>query len=334
MRPGLVALARLLALPVLFALPLPAPASAVRPDTRLQSEAGGDTVPCARYVIIHDAHEGSHALDQAFGAAYGTFSFLEIADGRETGSLTEEVLEAFATGDQPRLALLVERAYRNMKSRRPSVISNYIGIKDVDCASGRVMGALARESKPAMYAHPGVAIFLIVRTDLMRWALSLTKSVTSSCPHPQFGGCNDAGKHRVNLVELKNTARKLVSKWKRKSRFAQRIARGEHLGPAAPLDCSRVYVVTYEAFLESKDRVVRSMFSHVQRASALAKAVPMPSRRVFKKVHSENISDWVENYQEVEKMFRLARFPLWADILQETGFTQLCPQLARPPARR
>ncbi|KAJ1625856.1 hypothetical protein T492DRAFT_910572 [Pavlovales sp. CCMP2436] len=302
-----------------------------------RSPAAGKSVSCTRYVIVHDAHEGSHGLEGAMSQAHGTFSMAEIADGRETGPLTKVAMAAFAQGDQPLLARLVERAYRNLTMTRPQdareIFAPLLGIKDVDCAAGQIIGALARDDQPEMFAHHDVAIFVLVRTDLMRWALSLSKSITKGCMHPQFGGCTDKGKHRVDLLELKQTALELVSHWKLKGWFAKRTARGDHLGSGATLDCSRVYFVSYEAFLDSNGAVVDAMFSHLQRFSPLARSLPTPRPNVFKKVHSEKISGWIENYQEVYNMFMVERFPTFADILHESGFAQLCPQQAKPSAR-
>ncbi|KAJ1636653.1 hypothetical protein T492DRAFT_1140976 [Pavlovales sp. CCMP2436] len=286
-------------------------------------------VPCARYVLIHEGHEGSHAIEDEMARSFGTFSIREIGDGRQTGKLTEAVRSAFATGNKTQLSLLFETASRDTPDRN-SYLKRARGIKEVNCTAGQVIGALAHIEQSAMFADPGVAIFVLVRTDLMRWALSLSKSVTArGCINPQFGLCaRPEGKHHINIPKLKQEARKLISKWKGKAKFATHIARGKHLGSGASFRCPRVLLVSYEAFLEGRDEVVSHMFAHVQRHNRLAKSLPTPHPQVegVKKVHLNEIEKWVSNYQEVQNMFQKARFPSFVDVVRESGFAELCPQ--------
>jgi hypothetical protein len=119
-------------------------------------------------------------------------------------------------------------------------------------------------------------------------------------------------------------------------RYAKKIVSGEHLhsgrrssGGARTVDCSRVHFVQYEAFLENQTAVVDGMFAHLRATQSGARSWPRaagdPTVPKVTKVHSNDISTFVENYKEVSQMFAGSRFSSFADVLRSEHFDTLCP---------
>jgi hypothetical protein len=290
---------------------------------------GSESPACARFVIVHEAHEGSHAIEQAMTREFGTLPFNEMFDGREIGTGWEltQARGAFARGDKDAL-LQIMRAKGFNGYKTSAMLPD---IAKYDCARGGVMSAIVRPTQLATWMNPHVAVFILVRTDAMRFALSLAKEVTSGCPYPQFGKCDGVarGKRELSLKELRGTVETTILRvWRAKARTALSVVRGEHVGEGVALDCSRAKFVFYEAFVDAPDQVTADMWAHLERVSQGAAKWQTGALKVdlaVKKQHSDKISSFVANAHDVYDMFTFAHLPTFADVLEESGFLKLCP---------
>jgi hypothetical protein len=291
-------------------------------------------------VIVHSLHEGSHAIEAALSQAHGTTALRELFDGRELGpSVLPPARGAFARGDLAELTKIVAGRQAQLANHDPhwQSLNRVLDLlRSTDCSRGQALSALVRtEDGLAAYAHPDMVYFVLVRLDLMRWALSTAREVMADCPHPQFGGCNPS-RYKVTKRGVQLAAGKCVRRWTIKVRYVKRIVSGEHLhsgqrssGGARTVDCSRVHLVQYEAFLDNETGVVDGMFAHLRATQTGARSWPRaagdPAVASFKKVHSNDISTFVDNAAEVSKMFAGSHFSSFANVLRSEHFDTLCP---------
>jgi hypothetical protein len=280
--------------------------------------------------LIHSAHEGSHAIEQAMMQDYGVLGLGEVFDKSLWQNFAQQrrIQAAFAQGDKTTVQRMLR--HREIDAVGTTKQSGRLGnVLRFNCGKGRVMGANVRTLQHVSYSHPRVAVFILVRTDLMRHALSLAKEVVQECLHPQFGACKEASERkRISLPDLrKNIETHLLKIWRDKARAAVAVVRGEHLGSSYGSDCDRLRFVTYEAFLDSPKEVTAGMWAHIKRVSGgLAKKGETPaSRLAVHRVHDSQISSFIENVREVYDMFQFAHLPTFADILEQEGFFKLCP---------
>lgn len=289
----------------------------------LLSEPG----PCPRFGLIHTEHEGSHAIAQAFSQEYGSPQLLELLDvwywpNRE-GAL-HRARNAFFAGNLHSLGRLLKL------STFPHKTSIHIPT-NVECQQGMIVGALLRTKivERAAYFGGTLSVFVLVRTDLMRWALSFPEANGDPCRHPQFGGClASSAKQVVNVTGLLRKAHELVEIWRRKERFAVRLAKSLLRCPA---------FVLYEDFLTSNQAVIQGMFTHVARDARLTKGT-MPGKMEsyslrtaghvlvsgFRKQHDANISSWVANADDVLDHFSRSSYPTWDQVIGTSSFSRIC----------
>jgi hypothetical protein len=168
------------------------------------ARAASNTTGCPRFVIVHSLHEGSHAIEAALSQAHGTTPLLELFDGRQLGhSLLPRARLAFARGDVAELAEIVAGRQAQLANHDKDwrLLNGVLDkLRRTDCSRGQALSALMRpEDNVAAYGHSDMVFFVLVRLDLMRWALSTAREVMADCPHPQFGTCN-ASSHQVSMA--------------------------------------------------------------------------------------------------------------------------------------
>lgn len=146
-----------------------------------------------------------------------------------------------------------------------------------------------------------VTVFCLVRQDILRWALSKYHGDGTGKPgHLQF----DLARGRLNRAQMDkihvNCRRlsKIIDQCRRshlqKHQFISQISQ-------AGLN---VYPLFYEDFLNDKKNYFQDFFDAIETSVTEAEIEAAISRKgIFEKVHSSDISDFVENSEEVLEKF-------------------------------
>lgn len=287
-----------------------------------------EQVPCPRFALIHSAHEGSHAIAQAFANDYGSPQLLELMDNRHwPGALDvlRRVKLAFFAGELDTLGMLLQNStYLDHPIHIPT---------EEECHRGMVVGALLRRDivKLTTYVKGTLSIFILIRTDLMRWALSFPQTNDVNCLHPQFGKCATSSiKQVVNVTALVGQVNKLVSDWRQKAKTAVQVAKA--------LRCPAF--ILYEDFLASNRAVTKAMLTQLAHDADLANSTAPGDVRVlrqedhalpvvFRKQHGHDIRSWVANADDVIHHFAESTYPTWEQVSEASGFSRFCPAEAK-----
>jgi len=153
-----------------------------------------------------------------------------------------------------------------------------------------------------------VVVFIAVRQDVFRWGLSKYHGDgTGKKGHLQFKLASgeidkgDIGKISVDTDRLERIIAKCEEAHTLKRRLLEKLA-------AAGI---RAYPLLYEDFLENKPRFFAETLAHLgMQVSPEEIESALGQGAVFKKVHSDDISSFVENHEEVKRKFA-DRFVSW-----------------------
>lgn len=286
---------------------------------------------CPRYGLVHDAHEGAHAIAQSFGMQYGSVEFLEVFDVRnwyDVGDLKPEGKKSRARAIRSFLAGRMSNFNELLRQSRYDLRHTTLPT-DSMCSRGLVTGALMRPDMSwHLAASAGIVYFVLVRTDLERWALSFPPN--GDCRDPQFRSCTlTPGKVSYPLAVLKERVTKLLFAWRLKLSFVDSLL--EKVGNA----CDLLHIVTYEQFLARPEAVIRGLMGSIVRA-AKAGVVHFPRdvRGIFpnatrfwipfQKQHSNVPQDFVANYDEVKALFAAEKYPTWEGLLMRSNYSRVC----------
>ena len=168
--------------------------------------------------------------------------------------------------------------------------------------------AFSRMMRRVLKRHE-VVVLLAVRQDVLRWALSKYHGDGTGNPgHLQFKLANgtirheDIGKIRVDCNELAgiiNHCRKVHASKRRIQRQLERAG-------------IPVHVVRYESFLSDQIATLEAIFGALELHVSNARIAEIAAQKTkFVKVHSDDISDFVENHEEVTSRFG-DQFVEWA----------------------
>jgi hypothetical protein len=146
-----------------------------------------------------------------------------------------------------------------------------------------------------------VVVFLVVRQDVLRWALSMYHGDgTGKTGHLQFKLArgqvrkDEIGKFHVDCRKLE----KLIFRCERKHEEKRRLV-GEFLRAGI-----NVYTLRYEDFLEDKVEYFWRIGEILQISVSTEELQAALSRGAYlQKVHSDRISEFVENHGEVVERF-------------------------------
>jgi hypothetical protein len=174
--------------------------------------------------------------------------------------------------------------------------------------AGMYPGRLFRPLMIDLLRRNDVLVFLAVRQDVLRWALSMYHGDgTGKRGHLQFKLTsgrvrkNQIGKIRVDCQKLE----KLISKCERKHAEKRRIVADFQ---RAGID---VHALRYEDFLEDKIEYFQRVCEVLQISISTEQLNAALNRGAYlEKVHSDQISDFVENHDEVTERFG-DRFVAW-----------------------
>lgn len=146
-----------------------------------------------------------------------------------------------------------------------------------------------------------VKVFLAVRQDIFRWGLSKYHGDgTGKKGHIQFKLAEGKiKKDEIGKIRVKPLKFELILKscelrhWRKKRLLSKMKCKG--------LD---VFPLMYEDFLESNEKVLKYMLDKLEieyKQEDLTRALEKGTK--FKKVHSNDIAEFVENHEEINKKF-------------------------------
>lgn len=153
-----------------------------------------------------------------------------------------------------------------------------------------------------------VVVFMAVRQDVLRWGLSKYHGDGTGKPgHLQFklakGEINrdEIGKIYVDCTRLEKIITKAEKSYESKRLLVEEFKRAG----------IRTSSLLYEDFLKDKQQFFTKILNHLEiEISKDEIDAALKRGGYFKKVHSDDISDFVENYEEVQEKFG-DRFVSW-----------------------
>lgn len=154
-----------------------------------------------------------------------------------------------------------------------------------------------------------VVVFLAVRQDILRWALSKYHGDGSGrSGHLQFKlAANDIRPEDLPKIHVQRGRFRRIIKQCERAHAAKRAWKDR-----LEADGITVYPLLYERFLEDRVGYFRDLLTHLDVSISQSQILSYLSRGAFfKKVHSHNISEFVENHEEVLDLFG-GRFQSWA----------------------
>jgi hypothetical protein len=288
---------------------------------------------CHRLLVDHGSHEGSHAIALALTTETGAYHLGEMLDNRyitpgKEGYLWNKVLceGEVETLVDPREGKWTTDTYAvdHPAGFLPAV--NGIQCRDpnsVDAAStllirGEHIKALASclkherpESEPIAKPVRDVDIFILVRTDLMRWTLAQYGEgdpdyLRRYDRYSQFLDKPTVTTYKYRLDLLKKTASEAINVWKLKMFHVCWLLK-------AGFHPSHLHFVSYEHFTRDPNGTARKMASVLGGQTLKYKQQRAPERT--RKVHSNNISTFALNAPQIHAMFQPGQYPSFINVL-------------------
>ncbi len=153
-----------------------------------------------------------------------------------------------------------------------------------------------------------VVVFLAVRQDLLRWGLSKYHGDGTGKPgHLQFKlaagkiSRDEIGKIQVDCTRLEEIITKCEESNVRKRRLVEELK----------LAGIQTHLLLYEDFLTDQQQYFSQILNYLELETSKGEIDAVLKRGAyFKKVHSDDISDFVENHEEVKEKFG-DRFVPW-----------------------
>eukprot|EP00211_Chloroparvula_japonica_P008008 CAMPEP_0119122644 /NCGR_PEP_ID=MMETSP1310-20130426/2837_1 /TAXON_ID=464262 /ORGANISM="Genus nov. species nov., Strain RCC2339" /LENGTH=304 /DNA_ID=CAMNT_0007112333 /DNA_START=209 /DNA_END=1123 /DNA_ORIENTATION=+ len=276
----------------------------------LAGEIQSDMSYPGRLMILHQGHEGSHAIGGALMRDYGVMFIGENWERyRLRGQMTRYLQQAMiCRGDivasQKTVRIVENEIGRALFEHDETDIWKNRTRTLVGLVRGGDVGTINSCQRKDLEKTPFV-IALLVRTDLLRWSISSyigdKEYQKNHSRFPQFHQEKQTT-YTYKLPFLKKTAEGLVHQWSRDIRSLKKA-----LPASTPIHALRF--ITYEEFLENQDRCL----------SRLMEGLPVgPSIETegYVKVHDNNLS-FVKNLAEVKSAFEIWKLPSFLDVVRE-----------------
>ena len=259
-----------------------------------------------RFYVLHVGHEGSHGVgDKLVQMRCVNYLANEYFDIRESNGIANasQQLDALRTFFNMPLVtdLQLATVLPSMDKRRTAHADEEAKFFDAEC-SCEARGALLRADAATLCQLPGTKPYILVRTDLMRWSLSIysEKYVQSM---PQFSNVT-LPKVAFRIQTLSTIARQLIQRWAAKANMYTNLIR-----------CGlKPQLITFEAFEDTQQppfEMVRQLrpCRHEQRPERAYTSVRV--------VHSHRISEFVENADQVHAHFIATPYPTFAQVFTQ-----------------
>ena len=300
--------------------------------------AASDLAPSATAVpIFHTLHEGSHAMLASLAASRSCiFHISEYLDIRFYSSREEQkraYKEYLRPGGIDPIALYnaILGGKRLLPHNSTDAISLATDMKTaLTCAnSGHVtliialvrLDLVSLEALTASDANRN--FFILARTDLMRFSLSVFKSGNFSSWYQQFDRPAVRPKVHYNITDLQESAKFAQRQWKLGAGYFHKLS------AQLRVPCDRIYFLRYEDYCTNSTAFCIAFYDVAATGSAgvryeyESRSSAIPKRKVHK-VHSSNISSFVENSDEVEMHFKNEQYAPYEDVLR-SNMGEACP---------
>jgi len=292
-----------------------APAFTPRAAGALPSPSG--SAPSVQFYVLHNSHEGSHGIgDKLIRTRCVNFFINEYFDASERNGITtaRQQLDALRTFFSTplianlKLATVLPQAAGHMIEERVKLWRDQVRLFDAGCPC-EARGVLLRASAQTLCQLPGTKPYILVRTDLLRWSLSVYSDRYLQAM-PQFfrtknGTAYDAlpPKQAFDVGALGEIADSLVQNWRKKADLYTKLSR-----------CGlRPRLITFEAFEDTQE--LPSGLS--MQLLPCEQRKPPPARTEYSSVrivHSHRISEFVNNSDEVHAFFTATPYPTFAEV--------------------
>ena len=280
------------------------------------SLTGAVTIPL---VILHHNHEGSHAIAEALGK-YPCVAFISECLNRKLypdDASQEEAMKVYFNREgldfEKLLDILPPSCYRRVFDTNTKKAELKI------CQERKhpiLIPVLYRESISVVY--PEMRLFPLIRSDLMRHALSASteEEAALGMKHPHFNKTAvELVRHKFTISLLKATATDILSAQKSYVKTVRQLVK-------VGLPCSSIKFMFYEDFLDDQDgfifRVIRASFGEHFDPAFHKPLSSVEDAVTVKRVHPADISTFVENSAEVLNFFLTEPFPTFAHILADS----------------
>ena len=236
----------------------------------------------AAYIVLHDAHEGSHATVDHLrrrGDAIVPHEFLDQCEWmrctlEERAHLTDLVTRS------PR------REFEDILTQRNASMPRFL---DDSYWSADVRSALVRLSSEEVCTLRETDVRIMLRSDLMRYSLSRT-ILPGNHAYPQFSNSKQVQKKQYYPVhEVAALARALVRSW---ASIAKRIVEMHSCG-------KQITVINYELLEDSG-------------------VLDVSANQSVHRVHSHAISSFVANYADIYEHFLTTAYPMASEVFAQT----------------
>ena len=245
-------------------------------------------------------HEGSHGLgDKLVGRRCINYMGNEFFDVRRLENATYQ-LEALTRFFSMRVGMKAAAVLPGIGHDLAKKFDTRAKLFDADCSCS-ALGALVRVGPKNLCQLPrGIKPYILVRTDLMRWSLSVYSEYNVNSM-PQFNN-KPLPKTAFRIEKLSNIANYLIGKWRDKAEMFRRLVRCKF----------QPQLITFEAFEDSQD-LPRGLVRQLLPCGEEDRRREYSTVRI---VHSHRISEFVENSDEVIAHFAVTQYPSFADVFK------------------
>jgi hypothetical protein len=277
--------------------------------------------------IVHGLHEGSHAIGAALAQIPCVFF---IGEALAAYQYEEKSLErrAAATYFNPRgVDIRRLNLYINHEKNKISLTDYRINETVLSTCEKYNISTYVVALVYDLNVNPdfkATSLFLF-RTDIMRFSLSLASMKVEKIPHPQFTPDKyKLQKHHYSMELLTNESLRIQEIWRTKIFVMSHFAITRRI-----MSCDTVKVIVYEEFLADNKGYVEFIYDTIQGSSLGLNPLKMSSEMVpaalvgdksffeFKKIHPNEIENFVENADEVKAMFSTMKPDAYKRFIQE-----------------
>lgn len=292
--------------------------------------ADAAATPVLAVPVFHTLHEGSHAMLDALTASRSCiFHISEYLDTRfyESKHLHVAAYHEFVSPDGINpiaLGTAILKGHNiSANSKHATLLSDDMEAAAACARDGYVTAIAALVRSDLMFSLKGAALpdityFIVARTDLMRYALSIYISDQNvSSKYLQFKDPTKLNRERLfyNISGIQTAVAFVHKRWETGSNFFL------HLDTHFRVPCDKIKIIKYEDFMLNASTFSTAFyesFSEGKPGSKSPEGSPSSaaSKYSVQKVHSNNISDFVLNSAEVEEMFKTSIHAQYADVLR------------------
>jgi len=278
--------------------------------------------------ILHTAHEGSHAIFVDLMTKMPcVFTISELLDTRFPHNWTESARQSYFSPSGPRIRELYT-AGANLFGPRgidgDEILPRYKICADAGISS--VVIALIRSEQYVLdFIKGDFKLILLARTNIVKKSLSMSpsESVFYGEPHPQFSTHNiSIVKRHFPIADVGKGADLTVRHWISQADFLKQCI-------SKRKSCKKFGIITYEDYLNDPYSFIARLYMETTGGvntqaimEALAKGIYdklllVSQHQEYRKVHSDDISTFVSNYEEIMTYFKKSKYPSFEHVMRK-----------------